>query len=507
MGDSGVKITHTKGNGTADEPPRLAKQAVVVIHGMGEQIPMDTIKSFVKAVWEKDERITQNGLPYPTQVWSKPDLRTGSLELRRITTRESILSPPEYPGGVRTDFYELYWADLTGGTAWSALSAWVGGLLFRPWSRVPRDVRLAWVFLWVASIVVVTIGTLPLLPDDIWQLIAPQWAIKWKWAPTAIAGAFGVALHRMVLASFGRVVRYTRAGPDNIAAREAVRERGLKLLEALHKGSDYKRIVIVSHSLGTILALDLLNYFWSRREAARSIREGTPEFNALCELETAASHIDRTKHEPLLLKTYLEAQRTLRLLLAKRTAPVPATSSAPASDDERWLISDFVTLGSPLTHAEFLLAKDDSDLRERIVARELPKSPPFREDLDPKTLERAKRTGKLPISSTTKPTGLFSFPHPRIIDAWQMHHAAPFAVVRWSNIYDPSRFVFCGDVVGGPLAKNFGPAIIDVNLRDLRRRQSWSFTHTKYWAYDEKSPQVNLHVDALRTAVNLLDLP
>src|SRR5262245_14172248 len=86
-------------------------QAVVVIHGMGEQRPMDTIKAFVKAVWETDAVITANDLPHPSQVWSKPDVRTGSLELRRITTRESIPSA-SFPRRVRTDFYELYWADL-----------------------------------------------------------------------------------------------------------------------------------------------------------------------------------------------------------------------------------------------------------------------------------------------------------------------------------------------------------------------------------------------------------
>src|SRR6185295_4600226 len=47
-------------------------QAVVVIHGMGEQIPMDTIKGFVDAVWQRDDEITANGLPNPTEVWSKP---------------------------------------------------------------------------------------------------------------------------------------------------------------------------------------------------------------------------------------------------------------------------------------------------------------------------------------------------------------------------------------------------------------------------------------------------
>src|SRR6476659_2896608 len=114
---------------------QAAKQAVVVIHGMGEQRPMDTIKAFVKAVWEADEVITANKLPHPTQVWSKPDVRTGSLELRRITTRESTPSA-SFPHGVRTDFYELYWADLTAGSTWDQLTGWVHGLLLRPLSRV-----------------------------------------------------------------------------------------------------------------------------------------------------------------------------------------------------------------------------------------------------------------------------------------------------------------------------------------------------------------------------------
>ena len=97
---------------------RADMQAVIVIHGMGEQAPTDTIKGFVNAVWQKDDVVTATGLPNSTEVWSKPDARTGSLELRRITTRESIASPPTFPQGVRTDFYELYWADLTAGATW-----------------------------------------------------------------------------------------------------------------------------------------------------------------------------------------------------------------------------------------------------------------------------------------------------------------------------------------------------------------------------------------------------
>ena len=76
-----------------------------MIHGMGEQRPMDTLRGFVRSVWELDSKITANGLPNPAEVWSKPDLRTGSLELRRITTRQSIPTHT-FSDGVRSDFYE-----------------------------------------------------------------------------------------------------------------------------------------------------------------------------------------------------------------------------------------------------------------------------------------------------------------------------------------------------------------------------------------------------------------
>ena len=185
-----------------------AMQAVVVIHGMGEQRPMDTIKGFVRAVWETDDAVARKDLSDPTQVWSKPDPRTGSLELRRITTRESIPSE-EFPAGVRTDFYELYWADLTAGSTWDQFVAWVLGLLIRPWRRVPPDVRLAWLALWVASLVVAALAVIGVLPATVWQCTPWPGIGNWHWLLTAIALVATAGIHKMVAATFGRVVRYT----------------------------------------------------------------------------------------------------------------------------------------------------------------------------------------------------------------------------------------------------------------------------------------------------------
>ena len=221
-------------------------------------------------------------------------------------------------------------------------------------------------------------------------------------------------------------------------------------------------------------------------------------------MEQAAAPIDRRHPDPATLERYYKAQRELRIRLAGRQAPPRPIPPNPVEPDPRWLITDLVTLGCPLTHAEFLLAADARDLRNRIIARELPESPPFREDLDPKVLKIAQATGKLPIASPPENSTLISYPDPVLSKVWHLHHAAPFSVVRWINIYDPARLVFFGDIIGGPLANVFGPAIIDVDLKRRRGgRQSWCFTHTKYWSLNGEKK----HIEALRAAVDLLDKP
>src|SRR5262249_44045005 len=123
----------------------------------------------------------------------------------------------------------------------------------------------------------------------------------------------------------------------------------------------------------------------------------------------------------LALTAYALAQRAFRHQLASR--PVPAANQP----DPRWLISDLVTLGSPLTHAEFLIAADQADLERRVAARELPQSPPYRERLYPNVPHRAQATHAMPIVNPPDQTRLMSYPVVNTDDSWALHHAAPFA--------------------------------------------------------------------------------
>ena len=62
------------------------KQAVLLIHGIGEQRPMSTLRGFVDAVWTRNESIHHPHINAAEELWSKPDSISGNFELRRLTT-------------------------------------------------------------------------------------------------------------------------------------------------------------------------------------------------------------------------------------------------------------------------------------------------------------------------------------------------------------------------------------------------------------------------------------
>ncbi|MBI3197776.1 MAG: hypothetical protein HYZ40_09770, partial [Rhodospirillales bacterium] len=293
--------------------------------------------------------------------------------------------------------------------------------------------------------------------------------------------------------------------------------RGTELLKALHE-EEYDRIIVVGHSLGAILAYDLVSYYWAMNLPSHTVEEGSQEFVVLRELEQLAAdlagNLDAATREKR-INAWHDTRRCFCRLLRRRAKPM-----AKGEQDRRWLITDLITVGSPLGHADFLLAKDAEDRQLRIEERELAMSPPVREvldletiklaraaglpvgqELDPQTMELARKAG-LPVREVLDPEtielaraaglpvgerpALFSFPLKHHSE-WQLHHAAQFAAVGWTNIHDPSIAVFLGDVVSAPAAPIFGPGVIDVNLRREQGQSLW-FTHLDYWLDGEPTP-------------------
>ncbi|MDP3896038.1 MAG: hypothetical protein Q8Q62_05130 [Mesorhizobium sp.] len=516
----------------SDERRGSGRQAIVIVHGMGEQRPLETLRSFVEAVW--GGKTVPGDATSHNDMWLVPDTRAGLKELARVTTRQVH--------GVATDFYELYWADKLTGNTLAQFNAWLRGLLLRWPHQVPRETAGLWLALWLLTLAVVAVvlwvgkdaswqglfklatnkepapglriwGSIALaaglLALSFWWLrtsledwatagmrffgtwqdqsakeaslpVALSWAaclllpavigvLAYFWFPwaslasakgaaTLAAIAITAALTGWVVPVLGDVARYVRTSPDAVSARSAIRERGLELLRALHGprrdvrtfddsfGDErpYDRVVVVGHSLGSIIAYDILRLFWQER--------GPTSVNPPDAATTAALvAIDAYCRECRRGNLPFEPGEYRRL----QAAVSEALQGQPGS----WRVTDFVTLGSPLSHAEFLISRDRHAFEQRKAERLFPVCPPMLEP-ERESFLYSGRDGSGPFAN----------------------HAALFSATRWANIFDAPFLGVFGDYISGPCRSNFGPGVVDVAIR-LRRRGLFSrvITHTNYW--------------------------
>lgn len=461
------------------------KQAVVIMHGMGEQIPMTTLNSFVRSVWTTDSTLTRPGKPDPNTGgprtgnahWAKPDRRNSSSELRRITTERDIRD--NY-----TDFYEYYWAHLMEGTTWEHVSAWIRDLLLRnPMTRVPGRVLHAWIVLWLITLVVIGFVLSGLWPGV--NACKP-----WLRGILVLLGMAGSALVSAVLIKrFGDVARYVKALPPNVAKRHAIRQDGVDLLARLIDSNEYDRIVVVAHSLGAIIAYDILAQLY-------------PRYNM-----TGGNAAQPERHK---MEQMIRDALTGTALDIDSFQDQQARAFAEGRDQgARWNISDFVTLGAPLAHAEFLMAESHADLRARQATRLLPTCPPF-----------------LEYDNTTK---MRHFTYSTLSDRRPEHfrtphHAALFAYTRWTNLYSQEKGLLTGDLISGPVSEVFGldgkhgvvrgvrdiavlPALAPDGSVAIGHKRRF-FTHNSYWNPSKASETNRVdpphHIAALRRALAIL---
>ncbi|MDR2195909.1 MAG: hypothetical protein LBE50_04820 [Gallionellaceae bacterium] len=425
--------------------PDKPRQAVILIHGIGEQRPMETLRGFVNAI------LPPRGMD--TSYYSKPDLLANNFDLRRLASA----------GGrnARTDFYEFYWAHLMPTAAWDRLVSWFWSLMRHTWSNVPSEMRGLWIWSWVATLFIFGAGAVQAIRFLAGYPIAADWAGNLPW----IFIALGALISTILRAYVGDAAIYLSPSPRNIEARQKIREAGMALLERIATTQDYDRIIIVGHSLGSVIGYDILTFSWQRHSIA--VRErlcdqwrkgefpGNKIETTIKQAETLAKNIsDEQEHKPQQISPRAaEWQASAREIHAEQKAR-----------GDGWLVTDFITLGSPLAHGSMLLAKGLDDFKCRMQERELPRCPPAGEQ-----------------------NGKFSFDH-RDVDnqdrpqhATVLHDAAVFAATTWTNLYFPSRHLLIGDFIGGPVSPLFGPGVLDVPVKT----HTWGgwLAHTHYWRY------------------------
>lgn len=435
------------------------KIAVVVIHGMGEQRPMETLWGFVDAAWTHDSHVIH---PSRAETFAKPDNITGAFELRRVTTRQG-----KGATGRRVDFFEFYWAHLMRGNTLAVVRAWLAPLFLRAPSTVPRRLGAAWLvgLLVIAFAAAVTVANF--LPAE----HRPEWVKGWVWGTAAISAAvIGYIAARWLVPVAGDAARYFNTRPDDVETRQKIREAGINLLSKLAASGEYDRIVVVGHSLGSAVGYDVLNHLFGRIprevwEAAHTA--GSPAEAALAALEAASVDLESAAKRG---DTALADART-----AYRDAQRSYASALAAGGTGPWIMSDFVTMGSPLSKADVLLARSAADLQALIRRRQAPVNPPLAERNEDGGFSYAVDDGP-------------SIPH----------HGAVFAPTIWTNIYFPDRWLWQGDIISGPVAPFFGAGILDVRVPIGARR----FRHLAYWSEPASSP-AKPWLRALRRALNL----
>lgn len=483
--------------------------AIVVIHGIGEQIPMETLSGFIDAVWTTDTALVSVEKKHPdtgesrtgNAAWYKPDPRTRNFDLRLITTETYETQAKDRR---RADFFEFYWAHRITGTQFDQVRAWIFGLMLRnPRKKVPPPLLPAWLAMWFLLLIGMAI-----------VVVANR---MFGGAAMALASAVYVLASSWVIgklnAVVGDIVRYVDPSPRNIKTRQEIREDGVRLLETLMgvddtgacHGSDYDRVIVAGHSLGTIVGYDIISHAFGRLnlkfDRAKLAAGDQGNMEALENLVRTAWAAGK----PLVIDKYQAAQDRARRELNAAGHP--------------WIVSDFVSIGSPLTHAEFLMARDRAHLAKLKVQRVYPTCPPQLE------FDRANGQHRFTYAATKA----FPGAGPDVAGKRVPHHAAGFAFTRWTNIQSPLRFIVGGDIVSGPVCEAFGlavsaaaaqgkgavrsicgideQAVLPSPVGEPADRKRRFLTHRQYWdmRIAQTPGKIARHIAVLRRALNLAE--
>lgn len=429
-----------------------SKNAVILIQGMGEQMPMDTLRDFVGTVVQPPTEKSSDEVLY-----NKTDRLSDGTDMRRLTLKGNRNRPT-------TDFFEYYW------TPEFAPGRVLGVLRFAAkYLKVPyfkyEIGSTRHIVAWSQCTILLGLLLVALIfasPGFIGGILGS--ALWWRLTLSGIVVLLGVLamgfLWHFSRSALSDVLRYFSPTPRDTRARDAIRRRGVEMVLKLHADDSYERIIVVGHSLGSVIAYDILRIAW---DELRYVPDGV----SIGGVRAAAAN-----HQAVLLKFDDDAEK---LLGKEKHGEFQRLQMRLAKENNElgmgWRVTDFVTLGSPLSHGVVLLGNKRYSLAEKMTDREFPVCPPLPDAGSNKSFYRFDE----PVQSTER--------------YWVPNSSATFGPTLWTNIYFPTNRFLNGDPVGGPIAPIFGSGIKDVPVRlsyngwparILRAVPLWS--HTKYWA-------------------------
>jgi hypothetical protein len=465
------------------------RTAVVVVHGMGEQLPMETLDGFVKTALRPRSVDGEQRWDY---YYSRPAEITGSYEARRyIAPRRPDVTAPD---GERTEriqgeveIYEYHWSFLMTGNRFADVLPKTLRLFLRRPSNVPDSLFGIWRVVWIVILAILLTVPALFVVGYLLDTDVPRWIVGLVGSAVILLFWFGMIrllgklLVNKVTSHFVDVARYLDTSPHSYAARRAIRGGLVDLLHALHDGR-YSRIVVVAHSLGAYISYDALTSLWAQTHELHAGPPNGPRMprpirlKSLDGLEKAADRLIADSGADGALDDFQDLQFALWQDLRRQGNP--------------WRITDFVTVGTPMALADLLVTRPGlfdgfktsdrarrHELMDELVRRgALVRCPP--------------RSETLPVESEGR--------QPPVNYRWRHSGArqvlgsqSPFAVTRWTNLWFPViRGELRGDWFGGALRPLFGPGIRDIEvLGNKPERFKRGSAHTEYFAHPDKGDE------------------
>jgi len=423
--------------------PKHVRQAVVIVHGMGEQRPLDMLNRFIETAipgTNTAQPVTGNPVFY-----SRPDNVSDSYESRRYLA-------PETDSYAQTEFFEYHWAHLMQGNKFSDVWLTFRRMMLQlPW-QVPTGLRGIWLIFWGIIVWAVwyflntDINFGGMSVDKVVSAIVGGGV-----AATSLTWLLTKFLPGKISSSFVDVVRYLDTSPRSYGVRKAIRKGMFEFLQNLHKTGRYQRVVVVAHSLGAYIAYDGISYLWTQMNQKHCAPQNGEMNTAVRQKleDEADALLKNNKTDP---KDFRDAQRKLWQAMRAQGNP--------------WLITDFITVGTPMYMADQLFTRNRTDFDAKINLQNIVTCPP-----------QPDSPGSTPGKT------LYTYPYN---NGPVIYHAAPFAVVRWTNMWFPASLGFFGDWFGGPLRSLFGNGILDIPLSGNKpKRYLPALAHTLYFSFPD----------------------
>lgn len=236
------------------------KKAVVIIHGIGEQKPFETLDAFVRtfvSVYETENKTAPFSLSREHCLVAFPGW---------VESCVSLKSKPE--AGDKIDIYEYYWSYMTQRQiTFSEILGWLfdvakgssGGTdekgLEVKFKKLKYLCRMLSAVGLLRAVISIPLSVLIVIPP-LWRKIT----------------AF---LSKPVVDFFGDVVLYASSDQKSkfFPIRQKILEEGVKKVKHILEKLDYNEIVLAGHSLGSVIAYDILDRLNKEMNVNASLRE------------------------------------------------------------------------------------------------------------------------------------------------------------------------------------------------------------------------------------------